>query len=337
MSSIAHQPTAAVHNLGPLVGRTSKRVIRFGLLIVVLAILSGFATFFVLTGLTPIAPTHDVVVTTLLVNGVLLILLTLLIGGEVWRLARARRQGIAGARLHARIVGLFALVAALPAILVAIVASVTLDRSLDRWFSGRTNQIVENSAAVALTYLQEHGRVIRRDLIAVAAILEDARPVFNRDKSDFDRLVAAQLAARNLSGVYVIRSDLSIISREVEHAGDKFLVPTQFAIDRAGAGEIVVITPQPGDLTDQVGALVQLKNFNDTYLYLVRRLDAEVVEHLRKTAESLIEYRVLQERRFGVQVAFGLMYIGVTLILLMSSPTLASGDKEVVLNVFGMT
>ena len=51
---------------------------------------------------------------------------------------QARRRGRAGARLHVRIVGLFSVIAAVPAILVAIVASVTLDRGLDRWFSGRT-------------------------------------------------------------------------------------------------------------------------------------------------------------------------------------------------------
>ena len=48
---------------------------------------------------------------------------------------QARRRGRAGARLHVRIIGLFSVIAAVPAILVAIVASITLDRGLDRWFS----------------------------------------------------------------------------------------------------------------------------------------------------------------------------------------------------------
>ena len=39
---------------------------------------------------------------------------------------------------HVRIVGLFSVMAAVPAILLALVASITLDRGLDRWFSVTT-------------------------------------------------------------------------------------------------------------------------------------------------------------------------------------------------------
>ena len=64
-----------------------------------------------------------------------MLLLIAVIGREVWHVVQARRHGRAGARLHVRIVGLFSVIAAVPAILVAIVASVTLDRGLDRLFS----------------------------------------------------------------------------------------------------------------------------------------------------------------------------------------------------------
>ena len=73
-----------------------------------LALLSAFATFVVLADLTPIAPTHDVVVTLLLVNALTVLLLLGIIGREVWQVVQARRRGRAGARLHVRIVGLFA-------------------------------------------------------------------------------------------------------------------------------------------------------------------------------------------------------------------------------------
>ena len=97
-----------------------------------LAMLSAFATFVVLADLTPIAPTHSVVVTLLLINAVTVILLVGIIAREVWLVVQARRRGRAAARLHVQIVGLFAVIAAVPAILVAVVASTTLDRGLDR-------------------------------------------------------------------------------------------------------------------------------------------------------------------------------------------------------------
>jgi len=115
-----------------------------GFVAVALALLSALVTFVVLAGLTPIVPTHEVVVTLLLANAVTVFLLVLVIGREVWGVVQARRRGRAASRLHVRIVALFSVIAAVPAVLVAVVASVTLDRGLDRLFSQQTQSLIEN-------------------------------------------------------------------------------------------------------------------------------------------------------------------------------------------------
>ena len=233
MKSRTDTPGAALHNLGPAVQRASGRRVRIGAFTVLLAILSGLATFLVLTGLTPISPTHYVVLTALLANGLLLPCLMAPALVETIRLVQAHRKGIARARLHSGIVGLFALVAALPAISVAIVASVTLDRGLDRWFAGRTRAIIESSGEIALAYIDEHARAIRTDLEGVASGLERVKDVYDHDKPRFDELVRIQSLLRRLSGTYVITDNLDIITRVVEHEGDTFLVPPEFAIQTA--------------------------------------------------------------------------------------------------------
>src|SRR5258706_15249569 len=97
-----------------------------------LALLSAFLTFVVLTGLTPIEPTREVVYSFLLINAALILLLVGIIVREVWQVVQARRRGRAAARLHVQIVSLFSVIAVLPAVLVAIVANVTIDPRLDR-------------------------------------------------------------------------------------------------------------------------------------------------------------------------------------------------------------
>ncbi len=139
-----------------------------GPLAVGLALLSALVTFIVLADFTPILPTHDVVVTLLLVNASTVLLLLGIIVREVWLIVQARRAGRAGSRLHVRIVGLFAIIAAVPAILVAIVASVTLDRGLDRMFSIRTRTAIENSLLVAEAYLQDHAQIVRSDILTMS-------------------------------------------------------------------------------------------------------------------------------------------------------------------------
>jgi two-component system nitrogen regulation sensor histidine kinase NtrY len=156
-----------------------------GLTAVALALLSALVTFLVLAGLTPIAPTHEVVVSLLLANAATVLLLTLVIGREVWRVVQARRRGRAAARLHVRIVALFSVIAAVPAVLVAVVASVTLDRGLDRLFSRQTHTMIENSLMVADAYVREHVQFVRADSVAIAVELARAKPLFDQSREQF--------------------------------------------------------------------------------------------------------------------------------------------------------
>src|SRR5207245_8156799 len=135
--------------------------------------------------LTPVLPTHEVVVTVLLANGATVLILLAIIVREVVLIIQARRHGRAGARLHVRIVGLFSVIAAVPAILVAIVASITLDRGLDRWFSARTRAVIENSLTVAQAYVREHAETVRGDIMAMAVDLARAKPIFDQDRELF--------------------------------------------------------------------------------------------------------------------------------------------------------
>ena len=57
----------------------------------VLSLLSALMTFIVLADLTPVAPTHRVVITLLLVNGVTVLVLLSVIAREVWQVVLARR------------------------------------------------------------------------------------------------------------------------------------------------------------------------------------------------------------------------------------------------------
>src|SRR5262252_6683736 len=164
-----------------------------------LALLSAFLTFIVLADLTPVSPTHYVVVTLLLVNAVTVLLLLGIIVREVWQVVHARRSGRAGARLHVRIVGLFSIIAAAPAIMVAIVASVTLDRGLDRLFSTRTRSAIENSLIVAEAYLRDHAQIVRSDIMVMAFDISRAKAVFDQDPDKLRQYLSFQASVRGLA------------------------------------------------------------------------------------------------------------------------------------------
>src|SRR3954470_4154073 len=178
---------------------------------VALALLSAFLTFVVLTGLTSIEPTPEVVRSFYLTNAGTILLLVGIIVRELWQLILARRRGRAAARLHVQIVSLFSIVAVLPAVLVAVVANVTIERGLDRLFSGPTKEVIQNSLTIARAYMQEHAQLIRGDILGMANDISHARPLFDQDRRTFRELLTAGAAARNLPGAMLIDKDRNIL------------------------------------------------------------------------------------------------------------------------------
>jgi two-component system, NtrC family, nitrogen regulation sensor histidine kinase NtrY len=287
-----------------------------GPIVVGIALVSALTTFLVLAGLTPIIPTHNVVVSLLLINGVAVLLLLGIIGREVWQIVQARRHGRAGAQLHVRIVRLFSVIAAAPAVLVAVVASVTLDRGLDRFFSERARAVIANSLIVTEAYLSEHAQTLRGEIQAMAFDIARARPLFDQDRDRFRQFLTGQASLRGLPVTMMIRPDGSIVEKADIKIDRNPSLPS--ANDLANVGEVepqVVVHPDG----NYVSAVIKLRNYDDTYLYVARPLNPVVLSQLRDTQTSVSEYATLEARRLGVQIAFALMYTVIALTVLLSA------------------
>jgi two-component system nitrogen regulation sensor histidine kinase NtrY len=281
-----------------------------------LALLSAFVTFIVLADFTPISPTHNVVVTLLLVNATTVLLLLGVILREVWQVVQARRTGRAAARLHVRIVGLFSIIAAAPAILVAIVASVTLDRGLDRLFSTRTRAAIENSLIVAEAYLRDHAQIVRSDIMVMASEIARNKPVFEPDREKLTQYLNFQASVRGLAAAIVIDKDLNVLARADLRVNQTFAMPPRDALPQIGETDPqIVLLPD----TNYVAAVIKLHNYDADYLYVTRLLDPSVVPQLQATRESVTEYAAIEARRLGVQIAFALMYTVIALTVLLSA------------------
>ncbi|NWG23086.1 MAG: PAS domain-containing sensor histidine kinase [Pseudorhodoplanes sp.] len=313
MTSAEHSAAQGIA-VPPTIGGIPTRVL--GWIAVGVALLSALATFLVLAGLTPVIPTHQVVVSLLLVNVVAVLLLIAVIGREVWTIVQARRHGRAASQLHVRIVSLFAVIAAVPAIIVAIVASITLDRGLDQLFSLRTRAVIENSLAVSEAYLREHAQLIRGDIQAMAVDVSRARPLFDQDRQRFEQFLTAQANVRGLTAAALIDSELNVVARGSLRVTQDFVSPTKEAMESVNETQ-----PQVALIPDAnyVAAVIKLRGYESIYLYVTRPLDPRVVAQLRETRANISEFASLQARRVGVQVAYALMYTVISLIVLLSA------------------
>jgi two-component system nitrogen regulation sensor histidine kinase NtrY len=289
-----------------------------GIFIVVLSILTGLATYTILTGLTPVVPTPNIILWLLAGNLVLVVAMVGMILWQAWTLVLARRKRQAGAGLHIRLVSLFSVIAALPALIVAAFAAVTLNRGLDAWFSERTRSIVDSAVTVAEAYIRDSAETARGDVAGIAADLNQQRVMFDNDRPAFVRRVARHAALRGLIGAFVFDTNLKRIDANVT-ANDRvtFHAPSKEAMEKAAKGELVVVPP--GDGNNVVRSLIKLTNFPSHYLYVYRAVNPQVLSQLDETRVAKAEYDQMLKQRSGVQVTFALMYAGVSLIFLLSA------------------
>ncbi|MDR3496842.1 MAG: PAS domain-containing sensor histidine kinase [Ancalomicrobiaceae bacterium] len=314
--------TIPKHVTAPL-GAAGRKVRAAGLITVVIALASVIASFLILTDSTPITPTEAVVSLALTVNGILLILLAGLIAWEAIGLFMAWKTGRAAARLHWQIIALFSIIATAPAVLLAIMAWVTLDRGLDRWFETRTRTIVENSASVGNAYLLEHTRALRGDAIAMATDIDRAEPIYENEPSRFDAIFQSQAALRIIPAAFLIKRDGTIVTKVLlDDSWSDLKMPPEAAMADAESGEPVVISPGS---TNQVGAVMKLKEYDDLYLYVARPLAQDTLHQVRLAQEAADDYRHLEQSRTGAQLAFGVIFIGVAFILLLAAVWLGIG------------
>jgi two-component system, NtrC family, nitrogen regulation sensor histidine kinase NtrY len=280
------------------------------------ALVSSILTLLVLLGLTPIAPETPVVIASAVINGLFVFGLIYLISREIFRLVKARRRGRAAARLHVRIVTMFSIVAIIPTVLVAIFASVTLQVGLDRWFSIRTQSIVSSSINVAQAYVLENASYLQGQTASMANDLDRNRSLYSLDRTGFVDLVTRQAKGRGMLGAFIVRPDGStIVQARIDVEKPLPAIPKDALASSVG-GQPTLIPP---GVTNLVGAIMKLDNIPDAYLYTIRAVDPKVMSALRLMEENTAEYRAMEEGRTSLQVAFGILYLGFALIVLLAA------------------
>ncbi|MFZ3227731.1 MAG: PAS domain-containing sensor histidine kinase, partial [Xanthobacteraceae bacterium] len=183
-------------------------------------------------------------------------------------------------------------------------------------FSTRTRAMIEQSLTVANAYVTEHAADVRGEDMAMAFDLSRAKPVFDQDRDQFRKFLAAQTTGRNLSVALILKADGSIVEPTGITMDKRFVLPSVQLLSETSATEPQVAFIPEGD---NVASVVKLNGYDDMYLYVARLLDPRVVQQLRNTQESVGEYANLEERRLGIQIAFALMFAVIALIVLLSA------------------
>ncbi len=251
----------------------------------------------------------------LLANLALIGALAAIVGGQVLRLSR-RRKDDPGARLHLRFVALFSLVAVVPAVLIALVFGLLVNRGVDQWFSQNVRSAVDNGALIGKAYVADVGGGLERDLSSMANELGGIRGAFD-NRIQFSSALTQIADFFGYPAVYILNGQGEVMAQSDLPNAPPYVAPPQEAFERAAEGEDVplAVTEQP----DTIRALYPLPEYGDAYLYLVRPLAPGILAQMRNAEDSIEGYRIAEDSRASIQAAFALSYLETALLVLVGA------------------
>jgi two-component system nitrogen regulation sensor histidine kinase NtrY len=309
---------ASESNLDGIAGRwrdLRRRLLVLGYTIAVLVTVAAVYFSTRAPGAGHAGPASRIILAVVLVNLGLILALAATVGWRIVDMLRERGRD-AGARLHTRFVTMFALAAVVPAVVMALFFGALVTRGVENWFSKRVRTVVENSATVAQSYLNEQRDSMYGDIRAMAVDLNRDLPVFRSSPITFGRILEGQAEARQFSASYVLDHEGRILASAQADNAPAFLAPPKDAFQYADGGGANEQTFEKDAL---IRGLYKLTAYDDAYVYVVRRIQPGIFNNLTSASGALQDYREAETNRHQIQAAFLLTYLETVLLVVVGA------------------
>lgn len=288
---------------------------KLAFVLIILALISGVATYGALNSAPPFGKNADTVIWLLNIDLLILFALVILVTRRAVSLFTVWKKGIPGARLHIKLVSVFGLLATTPAIIMMVFSLFFFHYGVQSWFSDRVKTAVTESQAVAEAYLDEHQQVIKADIMAMASDLDREAAMQYINPAGFKRFLETQSILRNLSEIVIFDRTGPVTKVGFTLGFDQSEIPAS-AMARVNDGDVAILTDMEDD---RVRAIVKLNNFSNAYLYVGRMVAPNVLTHLTTTREAVEKYTEIELRYASLRTTITLIFVVVALLLLMGS------------------
>ncbi|MFQ5953428.1 MAG: ATP-binding protein [Kiloniellales bacterium] len=290
---------------------------KFAIALAVASILSGFFTYAIITDLGPFGKEDPETLFHLLtIDLILMLLVGVIVAKRLVQVWTERQRGSAGSKLHIRLVILFGVVAVTPASIVAVFSVLFFTTGIQSWFNEKVSTAISESLEVAQSYLEEHQQNIRADALAMANDLNRAAAFIGDNPQRLGQLLAQQTAIRSLTEAIVFDGSGQIVVRTGLTFATELKQLPQESLEKARAGEVVVLTRESDD---RVSALVHLERLLDSFLLVGRFVEPKVVRSVERTREAVGQYEALERERTELQIMFNLIFFVVALLFLLAA------------------
>ena len=211
--------------------------------------------------------------------------------------------------------GLFTLI---PSLLIAIFSLFIFSFALEKYFDKKITTAVNNSYEIAKNYVDEKRNKIQSEIVLIAFDLNKYYSIYQSDPERFKAFLNTQNLIRDIDQLYLINSAGELI---ISANDFKYIKIEDKAIQMVKSDDRplkIINAPE-----NRSAAVIRLQNFEDTFLYVVKKLDKSISNYLLDSEEALNFYYTVENQSLGIRISFAIIYISLVTLLLFLSITIA--------------
>ncbi len=272
----------------------------------------------------------------LIIDILLLLIFFGLIFKNFYRFYYAGKRNKVGSQTNLKYISIFSVFTLIPSLVVAIFSLFIFNFGIQNYFDKQITNAVNNSYDVAKNYLEESKENVKSDVILMSVGLNRASNLYYSNPQRFGEILRAEKLLRKIDDVYLIDSLGNVLMSNIRDISDEFIIPSDDDYDQALEGKPVFIS---NNLENKTTVMAKLSSLVDTYLYISRNIDPEILRYLNETEQAVSFYYSVENSQTGIKVTFAIIYIiVVTLLLFLSTSiaiTFASKLTKPIVNLIG--
>jgi two-component system nitrogen regulation sensor histidine kinase NtrY len=232
------------------------------------------------------------------------------------------KKNRAGSKTNLKYISIFSLFTVTPSFLVAIFSLFIFNFGIQNYFDKQIAKAINNSYDLANNYLEDSKKNVESDVILMSVGLNRASNLYYLNQKRFKAIMKSEKILRRVDDAYLIDSLGNILMSDIRDGdiSDEFVVPADDVYDQVLEGGPVFIKNNSDNKTS---AMIKLTSLVDTYLYISRNVDSEILRYLNETEQAVNFYYSVENSQTGIKVTFAIIYIIVVTLLLFLSTSIA--------------
>ena len=253
----------------------------------------------------------------------------LLVGARLFHVWSDRRNQLAGSRTHIQLVGLFSLLAVVPAAIAFLFAFTILRASLNDVFSERIDKYQNTARDLANGFIEYNSAIAEQTIREIAFDIhrqEEREIGLEQTPISFRRYIFEQAQVRGLSALYLLDGDMNMLVR-AEIVPDAYSLPAAEALittrDDEFPGGRVLFGVNNDQTYDAFRAVLNIEDYDSGFVVAYFAIDPKTRSRIFAARQVVDDWEEAKLGRSRLERVFLAGYVVLAVIILFGAIWLA--------------